>query len=54
MKYNGVFISDLCKLEKTFFKDLKKQFAKLTILDGKYSSGHFTKIENIFFGRICQ
>ena len=48
LKYNGVFINDLYKLEKTFFKDLKKQFAKLIILDGKYSSGHFTKIENIF------
>ena len=40
LKYNGVFINDLYKLEKTFFKDLKKQFAKLIILDGKYSSGH--------------
>ena len=54
LKYNGVFINDLYKLEKTFFKDLKKQFAKLIILDGKYSSGHFTKIENIFFERIYQ
>ena len=36
MKYNGVFVNDPCKLEK----DLKKQFAKLIILDGKYSSGH--------------
>ena len=54
LKYNGVFINDLYKLEKTFFKDLKKQFAKLIILDGKYSSRHFTKIENIFFGRIYQ
>ena len=49
MKYNGVFINDPYKLEKAFFKDLKKQFAKVIILDGKYSSGHFTKIENIFF-----
>ena len=47
LKYNGVFINDFYKLEKAFFKDLKKQFAKL-IIDGKYSSGHFTKIENIF------
>ena len=55
MKYNGiVFINDLNKLEKTFFEDLKKQFAKLIILDGKYSSGHFTKIGNIFFERIYQ
>ena len=54
LKYNGVFINDFYKLEKTFFKDLKKQFAKLIILDGKYSSRHFTKIENIFFGRIYQ
>ena len=54
LKYNGVFINDLYKLEKIFFKDLKKQFAKLIILDGKYSSGHFTKIENIFFERIYQ
>ena len=54
MKYKGAFINDPYKLEKTFFKDLKKQFAKLIILDGKYSSGHFTKIENIFFERIYQ
>ena len=54
LKYNGIFINDLYKLEKTFFKDLKNQFAKLIILDGKYSSGHFTKIENIFFERIYQ
>ena len=52
LKYNGVFINDPCKLEKAFFKDLKKQFVKLIILDGKFSSGHFTKIENIFFERI--
>ena len=44
LKYNGVFVNDPCKLEK----DLKKQFAKLIILDSKYSSGHFTKIKNIF------
>ena len=49
LKYNGVFVNDPYKLEKPFFKDLKKQFAKLIILDGQYSSGHFTKIENIFF-----
>ena len=42
------------KLERAFFKDLKKQFAKLLILDGTYSSGHFTEIENIFFERIYQ
>ena len=53
-KYNGVFINDLYKLEKTFFKDLKKQFAKLIILDGKYSSGHFTETENMCFERIYQ
>ena len=52
MKYDGVCINDLYKLEKTFSKDLKKQFAKLIILEGKNSSGHFTKIENIFFERI--
>ena len=49
LKYNGVFVNDPYKLEKPFFKNLKKQFAKLIILDGQYSSGHFTKIENIFF-----
>ena len=42
------------KLERAFFKDLKKQFAKLIILDDTYSSGHFTEIENIFLKRICQ
>ena len=36
LKYNGIFINDPYKLEKTFFKDLKKQFAKSIILDGKY------------------
>ena len=29
LKFIGVFINDLYKLEKTFFKDLKNQFAKL-------------------------
>ena len=54
MKYSGIFINDPYKLEKTFFKDLKKQFAKLIILDGKYSSGHFTETENMCFERISQ
>ena len=48
LKYNGIFINDPYKLEKTFFNNLKKQFTKLIILDGNCSSGHFTKIENSF------
>ena len=52
MKANDIFIKDLYKLEKNFYDDLKKQFADITIMDAKYSSGHFTGIEGIFFERI--
>ena len=52
MKANDIFIKDPYKLEKKFYDDLKKQFADVTIMDAKYSSGHFTGIEGIFFERI--
>ena len=36
------------------FKDFIKQFAKVIITDIKYSSGLFTGLEGIFYGRMYQ
>ena len=49
LKANDIFIKDPYKLEKNFYDDSKKQFADIIIMAGKYSSGHFTGTEGMFF-----
>ena len=40
--------------QQMFKEDFIKQFAKVIITDIKYSSGLFTGLEGIFYGRMYQ
>ena len=52
LKLNSSFQTNPSDTQKMFMENLKKQFVKLIVLDGKYSSGQFTEIKGIFFERI--